>query len=331
MNLQVDWLGLGLAHPFIVGAGPLCDDLDNARRLEDAGAAALVMRSLFEEQLVQEQWHTHRHLDSHSHSHAEAASFLPEPDAFWVGPDDYMEHLRRLKAAVGVPVIASLNGVTPGGWLDHARRMQQAGADAIELNVFHVAADPRETAADVERRTLEMVRTVKGLVTIPVAVKLSPFYSALAHFAGELEGAGASGLVLFNRLYEPEIDPESLEVRRVLRLSNAAELPLRLRWLAILSPRMRGTLACSGGIHDVLDAVRAVMAGAHALQLVSSLLRHGPHRLAKLLGDFRRWLAEAEYESLAQMRGSMSLKHCPDPGAYTRANYMHLLQRRVEL
>ena len=330
MNTQVKWLGMKLPHPFIVGASPLCDELDGARRLEDAGAAALTVRSLFEEQLVQEQLHTHRHVDEHRNSSAEASSFLPEPESFRIGPQDYLEHIRKLKAAVKVPVIGSLNGVTPGGWLEYAKLIEQAGADALELNVFHVAADPDETSAAVEKRTLDILRTVKGMVKIPVAVKLSPFYSALGHFAGELEGAGAGGLVLFNRLFEPEIDAQALEVRRVLRLSNSSELPMRLRWLGILSPRVKGQLACSGGVHDVLDAVRALMAGADAIQLVSVLLRYGPERLAKLIAELNHWMEEAQYDSLAQLKGSMSLKSCPDPTAYTRGNYMHMLQSRIE-
>jgi dihydroorotate dehydrogenase (fumarate) len=330
MKLTVHWLGLELAHPFVPGASPLCDDLDSARRLEDAGAAALVMRSLFEEQLVQEQVHTHRHLDGHHHSHAEASSFLPEPDDFRIGPDDYLEHLRRLKAAVKVPVIASLNGCTPGGWLEYARLMEEAGADALELNVFHIAADARESSLEVERRTLEMVRQVKRLVKIPFAVKLSPFYSALAHYADQLEAAGASGLVLFNRLFEPEIDAQTLEVRRALRLSSSSELPMRLRWLGILSPQLKGNLACSGGVHDVLDAVRAIMAGADVVQLVSVLLRHGPQRLTALKAGLAAWMEEQQYESIDQLRGSMSLKKCPDPAAYLRGNYMHLLQSGLD-
>jgi dihydroorotate dehydrogenase (fumarate) len=330
MKLEVRWMGLTLPHPFVPGASPLCDDLDSARRLEDAGAAALVMRSLFEEQLVQEQLHTHRYLDGHQHSHAEASSFLPQPDAFRIGPDDYLEHLRRLKAAVKVPVIASLNGVTPGGWLEHARLMEQAGADALELNVFHVAADPTESSLEVERRTLEMVRQVKRLVKIPFAVKLSPFYTALGHFADQLEAAGASGLVLFNRLFEPEIDAQTLEVRRVLRLSNSSELPMRLRWLGILSPHVKGSLACSGGVHDVLDAVRALMAGADVVQLVSVLLRHGPHRLTAIRDGLMAWMEEQQYESIDQLRGNMNLKKCPDPSAYLRGNYLHLLQSRID-
>ena len=330
MNLKTTWLGMQLPNPFVVGASPLCDDVDTAKRLEDAGASALVVRSLFEEQLVQEQLHTHRHMDTHRHASAEAASFLPEPNDFRIGPEGYLEHLRKLKAAVKIPVVASLNGSTPGGWLEHAKLMQQAGADALELNVYQVAADPDDRADVIEKQTVEMVRTVKGMLKIPVSVKLSPFYSALTHFALELETAGASGVVLFNRLFEPEIDPQSLEVRRVLRLSNSSELPLRLRWLGILAPRLKGSLACSGGVHDTLDAVRAVMAGAHAVQLVSVLLRHGPDRLTKLLNDVSGWMEENGFESVEQMRGNMSLKSCPDAGAYLRANYMHLLQSRID-
>ena len=232
----------------------------------------------------------------------------------------------RIKAAVGCPVIASLNGTTPGGWLNYAKAMEQAGADALELNVYALHSDFEEGAQAVEERTLAMVKAVKAAVRVPVAVKLSPYYTALAHFAKRLEDAGADGLVLFNRFYQPDIDPDGLQAVRALHLSNSSELPLRLRWLAMLSGRLRASLAASGGVHTAQDAIKAVMAGAHAVQLVSALLQRGPRYLAALREKVAVWMEEHEYESLAQMQGSMNLQMCPDPAVYERANYMLILQ-----
>lgn len=326
MDLSVEYLGLKLPHPFMPGASPLVDDLGSVRALEDAGAAAIVMRSLFEEQIVQEQLATYQYTDFHRESFAEAASFFPEPEAFRLGPDAYLNQLRKIKEAVDVPVIASLNGTTHSGWLEYARLIEQAGADALELNVYSVAADPQASGAELEKRTLEMMRSLKHLVKLPVAVKLSPFYSSLAHFAAGLVNAGADGLVLFNRLFQPDIDVDALEVKRVLRLSDNSELPLRLRWLGILSPQLRVPLAVSGGVHEAVDAVRALMAGARVVQMVSALLQHGPAHLAQVQADFVQWMQQHEYTSLRQLQGSMNLASCPDPGAYERANYMLLLQ-----
>lgn len=325
-DLTTRYLGLTLPHPLMPGASPLVDDLDTVRRLEDAGAAAIVMHSLFEEQIVAEEMAAVDHIERHAGSFPEALSFFPGVEAFALGPEEYLEHIRRIKAAVQVPVIASLNGASPGGWLAFARWMEEAGADALELNVYFLATDPEESAAEVERRILDMLRAVKAQVRIPVAVKLSPFHSALAHLARELDRAGADGIIVFNRFYQPDIDAEELEVARTLHLSDSTELLLRLRWLAILSGRVRPSLAVTGGVHSALDAVKAVMAGAHAVQMVSALLRRGPGHLAAVLREMRAWLEEHEYESLDQMRGNMSLLRCPDPKAYERANYMEILQ-----
>ncbi|HMK72357.1 MAG TPA: dihydroorotate dehydrogenase-like protein [Myxococcaceae bacterium] len=326
MDLSVDYLGLKLAHPFMPGASPLGDELRTVRALEDAGAAAIVMRSLFEEQLAQEQMLAHQATDYSREMFPEARSFFPEPEEYRLGPDAYLEQLRRVKAAVDIPVIGSLNGTTRAGWIEHARLIEEAGADALELNVFAVASDAELEGALLEQRSLELVRAVKETVRIPVAVKLSPFYTSLPHFARALEQSGADGLVLFNRLFQPEIDVEALDVKRELHLSDSSELPLRLRWLAILSPQLRLPLAVSGGIHGVLDALRALMAGATVVQLVSALLRHGPEQLARLRGEVVRWMEDHEYASIEQLRGSMSLAACPDPSAYQRANYIYLLQ-----
>ena len=325
MDLSVEYLGLKLAHPFLPGASPLADEMGTVRALEDAGAPAIVMRSLFEEQLTQEQLSTFMATERVLDLSAEAASVLPEPADYRLGPDSYLEQLRKIRAAVRIPVIASLNGTTRGGWLDYARLLEEAGASALELNVYAVPTDPERDGAAVEDDTLEMLRTVKARVKIPVALKLSPFYTSLSSFARRLEEAGADGLILFNRVFEPELDVDALEVKRVLRLSDSSELPLRLRWLAILSAQRKLSLAISGGVHEVVDAVRAIMAGATAVQVVSTLLRVGPSRLLSLRAGLERWLVEREYTSVRQMRGSMNLQACPDPSAYERANYIHLL------
>ena len=326
MDLTTTYLGLELPHPFVSGASPLVDDMDALRRLEDAGAAAIVMHSLFEEQLVQEQVATDWHMGSPADSFAEALSYLPDPETFNLGPDEYLEQIARIKRAIALPVVGSLNGTTLGGWLEYARLIEEAGADALELNVYRLAADPDERGEDIERTTLEMVRAVSQSVGIPLAVKLSPFYTALANFARRLEEAGADGLVLFNRFYQADVDPEELEASRSLHLSDSSELLLRLRWLAILSARRGLSLAASGGVHTAVDAVKATLCGADAIQLVSALLRHGPERLAAIRKETSAWLVEHEYDSLAQMRGSMNLERCPDAEAYERANYMHILQ-----
>ncbi len=324
--LETKWLGLKLAHPLMAGASPLVDDLGTVRQLEDAGAPVIVMRSLFEEQLQAEELTHYRYTDFHRDTFAEAASFLPEPEDFVLGPDEYLRQIQKIKEAVDLPVVASLNGTTEGGWLEYARQMERAGASAIELNVYQLAADPALSSQDVEHRTLEMVRHVVTAVKVPVSVKLSPFVTGLSCFADRLEAAGAKGLVLFNRFYQPDIDVDALEVKRAIHLSDNSELPLRLRWLAILSSQRELALTCSGGVHDTLDVVRALMAGADGVQVVSALLKHGPQHLSKLVQGLRQWMEEHEYKSIDELRGNMSLSSCPDPSAYERANYMLMLQ-----
>jgi dihydroorotate dehydrogenase (fumarate) len=304
----------------------MVEDMDTVRRLEDGGAAAIVMNSLFEEQIVHEQVATAASLDGPADSFAEALSYFPEPDSFVLGPDEYLEQLRRIREAVSVPVIGSLNGTTKGRWLDYAEQIEQAGAHALELNVYQLATDPEESGADLERRTIEVVAEVRQRIEIPIAVKLSPFYSALANFAKQLVAAGADGLVIFNRFYQADIDVDELEVERTLHLSDSSELLLRLRWLAVLSASVETSLAVTGGVHSGLDGVKAVMTGAHAVQLVSALFRRGPEYLAGIRQRVEEWLIEHEYESLDQMRGSMNLARSPNPAAFERANYMHILQ-----
>ena len=326
MDLSTQYLGIDLAHPFMPGASPLVDDLDMVKRLEDAGASAIVMRSLFEEQIEQEALATERATSGVADAHAEALTYFPRPDEFVLGPDKYLDQLRKICDAVAVPVIASLNGTTPSGWLKHAKGFEQAGADAIELNVHYLPTDASETGESIEKRVVDEVRIVRESVKLPLAVKLSPFFSALPHLVRAISDAGADGVVLFNRFYQPDIDIEALEATPTLHLSDSSELLLRLRWLAILYGRVRSSLAVSGGVHTASDAVKAIMAGAHAVQLVSALLRNGPGHLAKVRTEVERWLVEKEYESLRQMQGSMSLLRCPDPAAFERANYMRILQ-----
>ena len=326
MDLSTNYLGLKLTSPLMPGASPLVDEIDTVRRLEDAGASAIVMHSLFEEQIAREQVANFVHTESHGQSFAEALTYFPSPESFHLGPEDYLDHLRKVKQAVSVPVIGSLNGYTMGGWLEYAKLIEEAGADALELNVFVLGSNPAESGAQMELRTVQMVQAVRKAVRIPVAVKLSPFYTSLAHFAGKLDEAGADGLVLFNRFYQPDIDVEELQVRRQVHLSSSAELPMRLTWLAMLSPKVKASLAASGGVHTVLDVVQSIMAGAHAVQVVSALLKRGPSYLATLRQELAQWLEEHEYHSLHQAQGSMNLEACPDPMVYTRANYMLVLQ-----
>jgi dihydroorotate dehydrogenase (fumarate) len=277
MDLSVEYLGLKLAHPILPGASPLADEVGTVRALEDAGAPAITLRSLFEEQLTQEQLTTSMATEKYRDFSSEATSMLPEPASYRLGPDAYLEQIRKIRAAVKVPVIASLNGTTLGGWLDFARLIEDAGANALELNLYAVPSDPARDGAAVERDTLDLVRTLKGRAKIPVAVKLSPFYTSISSVARGLEEAGADGLVLFNRLFEPEIDVDALEVRRVLHLSDSSELPLRLRWLAILSAQRKIPLAISGGVHETVDVIRTDDDPVTtAVQVVSALLRNGP-------------------------------------------------------
>jgi len=326
MDLSTTYLGLRLPHPLMPGASPLADSLDTVKRLEDAGAAAIILRSLFEEQITRERDGLVYHMEVTEAASAEALSYFPKTEDFVFGTHEYLEQIRKMKAAVKVPVIASLNGTTNEGWLSYAKSIQEAGADALELNVYFIATNPKETGADVERRTVEILRSVKKAITIPVAVKLSPFFSSVAHLAQQLDGAGADGLVLFNRFYQPDIDVEALEAVPSLHLSDSSELLLRLHWLAILSGQVKATMAASGGVHTGLDAVKAVMAGASAVQVVSRLLEDGPQRLLTIFQAMKHWMEEHDYESLEQMRGSMSLRKSPDPSAFERGNYMKILR-----
>jgi len=326
MKLTTNYLGLELKSPFIIGASPLGDSLDSAKRMEDSGASALVMRSLFEEQLTSELAAVTSLTESIGESYAEALSYFPESAEYALGPEDYLDHISRLKSHLSIPVIASLNGRTPGGWIGHAKFMEEAGADALELNIYEVPTNMEETGPEIEARVLEVVAGVRAKVSIPFSVKLAPFYSSLPNLAKNIHLAGANGLVLFNRFYQPDLDIEDLNVEPKLFLSTSAELLLRLRWMAVLHGKTPLSLALSGGVHKVHDAIKGVMAGADVLQVVSLVLRHGPQALETLIKDFTRWMEEHDYHDAAEMRGCLSHRNSPDPAAFERANYLRVLQ-----
>ncbi|NIQ37949.1 MAG: dihydroorotate dehydrogenase-like protein [Proteobacteria bacterium] len=327
MDLSTNYLGLTLPHPLMPGASPLAEDLDTVRRLEDAGAAAIILHSLFEEQILSEHFREIQDVEAPEETFPEALTYHPHRGEYVAtGPDKYLERVRKTKETVSVPVLASLNGISTSAWIEYATKCEQAGADALELNVYFLATNPKESGEAVEKRVVDVVQAVRGAVKIPIAVKLSPFFSSLPHLAQQLEKAGADGMVLFNRFYQPDIDVEDLEVVPKLLLSNSSELLLRLHWLAILSGRVGFSLGATGGVHTALDVVKAVMAGAHGVQMVSTLLKNGPDHLRKILDGVTLWMDEHEYESIDQMRGNMSLLKSPDPAAFERVNYMRILQ-----
>jgi dihydroorotate dehydrogenase (fumarate) len=323
--LDTTYLGLRLASPLIASASPLTGDLDSLRELEEAGAAAVVLPSLFEEQIEREEVTLHDTLELGAHSYGEALTYFPEMDDYNTGPSLYVEHVAAAKRALSVPVIASINGATPGGWVRYAELLQQAGADAIELNVYSVETDPYASAASVEDRTLRLVSQVRGAVTVPLAVKVGPYYTAFANFAQRLADARADGIVLFNRFLQPDIDLDTLTVKPELHLSGHEELRLPLRWVAILSGRVPVSLAATSGVREPADVVKLVLAGANAVMLASELLRRGPGVVTELVDGLRDWLAEHEYASVEQARGSMSQAACGNPSAFERAQYVRTL------
>jgi dihydroorotate dehydrogenase (fumarate) len=326
MKLDVNYLGLKLKSPLMLGASPLTDQLDYVKKFEDAGAAAIVLRSLFEEQIEMEERAFHFHVESHADSSAEASSgFLPKFTDFAFDSERYLDHIRKIKESVKVPVIGSLNGITSGGWEHYSKLIEEAGADALELNFYDLPTEPNNSCLEVEQRYIEILKNIRMMVKIPLSIKLSPFFSSLPHFVHQLTAAGADGLVLFNRLYQPEIDIENLQVKPSLYLSDSSELPLRLRWLAILEPHFKGSMAVAGGVHTIADVIKAIMAGATTTQMVSALMKNGPVHFARLESELKKWLVEHEYESIDQLRGSMSLRTCPDPSAFGRTNYMKIL------
>lgn len=325
MDLRTTYLGMTLRTPLVPSASPLSEDLDTIKRLEDAGAAALVLYSLFEEQITYERHELHHHLMQGTESYAEALSYFPEPATFHLGPDGYLEHIRRAKAAVDIPIIASLNGASAGGWTEYARLMEQAGADALELNLYAIPTDGAVPGSEIEATCTDIVAAVKGTVTIPVALKLSPFFSNLAHFTRRLDSLGADGLVLFNRFYQPDIDLEHLEVFPHILLSTPQDLRLPLRWIAILYGQVQASLAATGGIHSGEDAIKMLMVGASVTMMCSALLRHGVEHLRTVEAAMRQWMETHEYTSVQQMQGSMSQQHCANPSAFERAQYMRAL------
>ncbi len=327
MDLKTKYLGIELKNPIVPSASPLSAHVDTVKEMEANGASAVIMYSLFEEQILQEAEALDAYLMQGANSFAEALSYFPEPDTFEnKDAEEYLNQVSKLKAAVDIPVIGSLNGVSAGGWMDYAQKIEQAGADALELNIYYIPTDPAKTATDIENMYVEDLKTVKSKVKIPVAVKLSPYFSAFANMAKKLDDAGADGLVLFNRFYQPDIDLEELEVKADLELSRPYDLRLPLRWIAILHPIIKASLAASSGIHGAEDVLKAVMAGSDITQLASALIQKGSGHIKTILQDMERWMEEHEYESIEQMKGSMCHQTVAEPAAYERANYMKVLQ-----
>jgi dihydroorotate dehydrogenase (fumarate) len=325
MDLTTKYLGLKLRSPLVVAASPLSEDIDNIKRMEDAGAAAVVLYSLFEEQLRQDRLELNNQLHRGTESFAEALTYFPEPEEFRLGPDEYLKHIAAAKKATRIPIIASLNGSSEGGWTEYAKKMQQAGADAIELNIYYVPTDMNLTGTEVEMNYLDILKAVKATVNIPVAVKLSPFFSNFANMAKRLDQIGANGLVLFNRFYQPDIELETLEVKPNILLSTPMAMRLPLRWIALLYNRVRASLAATGGIHRGSDVLKMLMAGADVTMLCSTIIRHGIPQIAIIERDLVQWLEEHEYESVSQLRGSLSQEKCAEPAAFERAQYMKAL------
>ncbi len=325
LDLSTHYLGLDLKNPVVPSASPLTRKVDNAKRMEDAGAAALVMHSLFEEEIALTSHQLDYFLSYAEESFPEATSLFPDLN-YNIGPEEYLEQLHRIKSAVKIPVIGSLNGVSTGSWIDYARRIEQAGADALELNVYYIASNPEQTSAEVEKMYVDLVREVKGNVKIPVAVKLGHHFTAFANFVQQVVSAGADGLVLFNRFYQPDIDLENLEVTPDLNLSSSYELRLRLRWIALLRGRIKADLAVTGGVHTAQDVLKSMMAGANVAMTTSALLQSGIQQIEVILRDLTNWMTEHEYESVRQMQGSMSQKAVPMPTVFERANYMRVLK-----
>jgi len=325
MDLRTTYMNLQLKNPIVASASPLSREVANVRAMEDAGISAVVMYSLFEEQISHETAEVDHYLSQGTGSFAEALDFFPEPEMYHRGPDEYLEHIRRLKEAVDIPVIASLNGASPGGWTNYAQLMAEAGADALELNVYHIATDPTVSGAQVEQLYLDVLSEVKRLVNIPVAIKLSPFFSSMAGMAKQLDTAGADALVMFNRFYQPDFDLEELDVVSNVILSTPMAARLPLRWIAILHGRVSADLAATSGVHQAEDVIKMLMAGANVTMMCSSLLKNGIGHAWRVLEDMEAWLEEREYVSVSQLQGSMSQSSCSNPEAYERANYMRAL------
>ncbi|ODG97298.1 dihydroorotate dehydrogenase [Nostoc sp. KVJ20] len=325
MDLTTTYMGMKLRSPLVPSASPLSEDIDNIQRMEDTGAAAVVMHSLFEEQLLLERYELHHHLTQGTESFSEALTYFPDLINFRVGPEAYLEHIHKAKQKVSIPIIASLNGSSVGGWTNYAKQIQQAGADALELNIYYVPTDMELTSHEIEQTDIDILRAVKAVITIPVAVKLSPYFTNTANIAKRLDEAGADALVLFNRFYQPDINLNLLEVEPNVLLSTPQSMRLPLRWIAILYGRIRADLAATSGIHRGEDVLKMLMAGAKITMLCSVLLRHGINHIRVIEEEICEWMQKHEYESVQQMQGSMSQKHCPDPSAFERVQYMRSL------
>jgi dihydroorotate dehydrogenase (fumarate) len=325
LDLTTTYLGLHLKNPLVASASPLTKRVDYVHRLEDAGASAVVMYSLFEEQITHESAELDHYLSRGTHSFAEALSYFPDLETYNQGPERYLEHLHKVKSAVTIPVIGSLNGISSGGWVQYAQKMEQAGADALELNIYYLPTDLDLSSAELEESYVNLVREVRAAVTIPLALKLSPFFTSLPHLARRFVEAGANGLVLFNRFYQPDLDLDTLEVVPNLELSSSQEVRLPLRWIALLYGRVNADFALTSGVHTARDVLKAVMAGANVAMMTSVLLANGINHLARILANMQLWMEENEYTSIAQMRGSMSQRAVAEPAAFERANYLKAL------
>lgn len=325
LDLTTTYMGLHLKNPLVASASPLSKKLDTAWRLQDAGAAAIVMYSLFEEQITHESYELDAYLERGTHSYAEALSYFPDLDRYNIGPDSYLEHIHRLKRTIQIPVIGSLNGISSGGWVDYAGKIEQAGADALELNIYYLPTDPNLSSTQIEDNYVQLVSDVRAKVHIPLAIKLSPFFTALPHIARRFANAGANGLVLFNRFYQPDFDLDTLEVIPNLTLSTSQELRLPLRWIALLYGRIEADFALTSGVHTAQDVLKAIMAGASVTMMASTLLEHGIGRLRSLQTELQAWMEEHEYTSISEMKGSMSQQAVAEPAAFERANYLKTL------
>jgi dihydroorotate dehydrogenase (fumarate) len=325
IDLSTNYLGLKLKNPLVASSSPMCGDVGNIRRLEDAGASAVVLQSLFEEQIDHESNELDRYIEQAAEIGAESSSHFPELNHRVMGPETYLAHIVKCKQAVKIPVIASLNGTSRGGWISYAKQMEQAGADALELNIYYIPIDPEVSGEQVEQQYVELVRAVKAEVRIPVAVKLGPYFSSMANMARKLDATGVNGLVLFNRFYQPDYDLEALDVVPNLILSNSHELLLRLHWIAVLYGSVKADMALTGGVHCATDVVKAMMAGAKVAMMTSALLKRGISYLDTIATELLIWMGEHEYDSIRQMQGSMSRNAVPQPGAFERANYVKVL------
>lgn len=325
MDLSTTYLGMELKNPLIAAASPLSKNVQRVKRLEAAGIAAVVLHSLFEEQIIHESLELDHYLSRSKDFSAEASSYLPDTGEYSLLPDKYLEHVAKVKKEVGIPVIGSLNGVSTGGWVRYARLIQEAGADALELNLYYLPIDPALTAEEIEAAQVELVATVKSSISVPLAVKLSPFYTALPNFVQRLAGVGADGIVLFNRFYQPDFDLEQLSIAHTLDLSTPSEMRMPLRWISILYGTIHSDLALTSGVHDHTGVLKAMMAGARVVMLASELLHRGPDRIPEILAELSSWMIDKEYDSLRQMQGSMSQRSVAEPAAFERANYMKVL------